>query len=107
MKIRDGEWELVSYDPKLKRQTWIRYNPDGSATTRTDYEVSDTIDLNTAQRNVAQHGWKGDYHHVASVPLNVYWSKLAEASRQDDQRYISKWLNDADNRAWRTKNGSV
>lgn len=107
MIIRDGDWTLFDYDPKLKRQVWVRTNPDGSQTFRTDYEVQPTIDANTAMRNMASDGWKGDWHKIASIPLNVFHDQLAEASRQDDQRYISKWLNDSDNRAWRSKSGAV
>lgn len=107
MKIKDGDWTLFDYDPKLGRQVWYTVNDDGSTTFRTDYEVQPTIDVNAAQRNMAQDNWKGDYHHIASIPMNIYHEQLAEASRQDDQRYVSKWLNDSDNRAWRTKNGTV
>ena len=107
MIIRDGEWTLFDYDPQLKRQVWSRRNPDGSQTFRTDYEVDPTIEANTAMRNLASPGWKGDYHKVASIPLNVFWDQLAEASKQDDDKYISKWLNDSDNRAWRSKDGRV
>lgn len=105
--IRDGDWILFDSDIKLGRHVWVRYNPDGSTTYRTDYEVQPTIDANTAHRNMVSDGWKGDYHKVASIPLNVYWDQLAEASRQDDQKYISKWLNDSDHSAWRTKRGVV
>ena len=107
MKIKDGDWELVSYDMRLKRQVWALQNPDGSTTYRTDYEVDPTIETNKAQRNMAQNNWKGDYHQIASIPLNVYYDQLHQASLQDDQKYLSKWLNDADNRAWRTKDGTV
>jgi len=107
MKVRDGDWTLYSYDVKLGRQVWYTVNDDGSWTFRTDYEVQPTVDLNRAQRNIAQSGWAGDYHQVASIPLNVFHDKLGEASAQDDQAYISKWLNDSDNRAWRTKDGTV
>lgn len=107
MIIRDGEWTLYDYDPALKRQVWVRDNGDGSRTFRTDYEVDPTVELNKAQRNMAQAGWKGDYHHVASIPLGVYYDQLAEASKQNDEKYISKWLNDSSNMAWRTKEGRV
>lgn len=107
MMIRDGDWTLFDSDIKLGRHVWVRTNEDGSRTFRTDYDVSATIDTNSAQRNLAQAGWAGDYHHVASVPLNVYWDQLAEASKQNDEKYISKWLNDSDNRAWRCKEGNV
>ena len=107
MPIRDGEWTLFDHDVKLGRTVWARHNDDGSTTFRTDYRVDPTIDINTAQRNLAQPGWKGDYHHVASIPLNIFYDQLAEASRQGDDKYISKWLNDSDQRAWRTKDGTV
>lgn len=107
MKIKDGDWSLFDYDIASGRQVWVLHNPDGSMTFRTDYPVQPTIDINQAQRNLAQPGWAGDYHHIASIPLNVYHDQLAEASRQSDNRYLSRWLNDSDNRAWRTKEGSV
>lgn len=107
MKVKDGDWTLFDYDVKTGRQVWALQNDDGSTTFRTDYPVDPLIDTNTAQRNLAQPGWAGDYHHIASVPLNVYHDQLAEASKQGDERYLSKWLNDSENRAWRTKDGNV
>jgi len=107
MQIRDGDWVLFSHDPKLGRTVWALENPDGSTTYRTDYMVQHTVDINQAQRNIAAQGWKGDYHHVASIPLNVYYDQLAEAAKQKDDKYLSKWLNDGDNRAWRTKDGMI
>lgn len=90
MQIRDGEWTLFDYDVKTGRQVWALHHDDGRITFRTDYPVEDTIDINAAQRNMAQKGWAGDYHHVASIPLNVYYDQLAEASRQKDDKFISK-----------------
>ena len=107
MKIKDGDWTLFDYDVRTGRQVWSMENPDGSTTFRTDYPVQPTVDLNTAQRNLAQNNWAGDYHQIASIPLNIYHEQVAEAAKQDDQRYLSKWLNDSDNSAWRTKGGTV
>lgn len=106
-RFYDGDWYLISHDMQLKRTTWGRDNPDGSTTVRTDYEVDATVEANKAQRNMAQSNWAGDYHRIASIPLNVYHAELAEAVKQDDMRYFSKWLNDGDNLAWRTKEGRV
>ena len=107
MKIRDGDWELFDYDFKTGRQVWATQNADGSTTFRTDYPVTDTLDINTEQRNMSRPDWKGDYHQVASIPLNIFYDELAEAAKQGDDRYISKWLNDGDNAGWRTKEGRV
>jgi len=107
MKIKDGDWSLFDYDVQSGRQVWALHNDDGSTTFRTDYPVQPTIDINTAQRNLSQDNWKGDYHHIASVPLNLYHEQLAPASMQGDEKYLSNWLNNSDNSAWRTKSGSV
>lgn len=107
MIIRDGDWTLVSHDVKLGRTVWSMQNPDGSTTYRTDYAVQPTIDENTAMRNMADKGWKGDYHKVASIPLNLFYDKLQPAIQQGDDAYVSRWLNDSDNRAWRSKEGRI
>jgi len=107
MIVRDGDWTLFSSDIRLGRHTWRRENSDGTSTFRTDYAVDPTIEANTAMRNMATSGWKGDYHKVASVPLNIYWNKLHDAVQQDDDRFVSNFLNDRDNAAWRTKEGRV
>lgn len=106
-RIYDGSWYLVDHNAKLGRTVWALDNGDGSTTYRTDYQVDPTVEINKAQRNLAQPDWKGDYHHIASIPVNMFWDQLAEASRQGDDKYLSKWLNDSDNRAWRTKEGRV
>ena len=106
MKIQHDGWTLYEWDPKIGRQVWYRENPDGSVTWRSDYEVEPTIDINAAQRNMAAPGWAGDYHHVASIPLNIlYDSGMAQAHTEGDNAFVSRWLNDSDNRAWRTKDG--
>lgn len=107
MKLKDGDWTLYDYDIQTGRQVWALHNDDGSTTFRTDYPVQPTIEINAAQRNMAQDNWHGDMHHIASVPLNVFHEQLGAASMQNDEKYLSKWLNDSDNRAWRTKNGTV
>lgn len=105
MMVKDGDWTLIDYDFATKRQVWAMHDAAGNIVTRTDYVVDATIDANRAQRNMAKPGWAGDMHHVASVPLNIYYDQLAAASQQGDERYTNKWLNDADNRAWRVKDG--
>lgn len=107
MRYRDGDWELFDYDIKTGRQVWSYDHGDGRVTYRTDYPVDPVIDENTAMRNMASSGWAGDYHKVASVPLNIFHDKIAPALDQQDEKYVSRWLNDADNAAWRTKEGRV
>lgn len=107
MAIRDGDWMLYSSDLKAGKHTWRRVNDDGSVTYRTDTVVDGVADRNTAQRNLSQKGWAGDWHMIASVPTAILWDQLMPASLQGDDKYISKWLNNSDNRAWRVKDGTV
>lgn len=106
MTIKDGDWTLMEWDAVTGRSVWVMF--DGEKTVvRTDYPVAQTIAENGALRNLASPGWAGDWHRVASVPLNIFHEQLAEAERQGDDKYVSRWLNDSDNRAWRTKEGRV
>lgn len=107
--IRDGDWTLDHElsDIKLGRFVWYLHTPDGQTVVRTDYRADPTIEANKAQRNMSERGWKGDYHLVASIPPNVFYDQLAEASRQGDEKYVARWLNDSDHAAWRTKEGRL
>lgn len=108
MIIRDGEWTLFSADIREGKYVWTRQNADGTITRRTDTHCDTIVDTNTAQRNISEKTWAGDWHMIASVPKAVAWnSGLVEAQSQGDDRFVSKWLNDSDNRAWRTKEGRV
>lgn len=108
MTIRDGNgFELVDYDYATGRSVWSYF--DGEKTViRTDYPVDQIMSENAEERAGNLTNWKGDYHRIASVPLNIFYdSGLATAINQQDAKFSSKWLNDSDNRAWRTKDGRV
>jgi hypothetical protein len=107
--IRDGDWRLFDYDFQSGRTVWML--DDGNKIVfRTDYPIEATLTANSAMRNEAGNAWKGDWHHIASVPLNLAFDDslgLLKAHDQGDDKYLSRWLNDSDNRGWRTKEGSV
>ena len=107
MRIKDGDWVLFDYDVKSGRQVWLMEHADGTTTIRTDYPVDPLIDENTAMRNAVDPGWKGDWHKIASIPAGLVYGELEGAIAQQDDKYLSRWLNDSDNRAWRTKEGRV
>lgn len=108
-EVRDGDWTLFEYDPATGRTVWQMF--DGQKVVfRVDTPVHQTIEENTAVRNSTSDGWKGDYHRIASVPMNLLYDEnlgLNKAIQQGDDRYLSRWLNDSQNRAWRTKSGTV
>jgi len=106
MVIKDGNWELLEHDHRTGRTVWVWF--DGEKTHyRTDYPVDNILKDNaTAKAEMAGQRW-GDGKRVASIPLNVFHDQLAEASKQDDDKYLSKWLNDSDNAKFRTFGGRV
>lgn len=110
--IKDGDWILMSADPVSGKSTWMLPDGDGrgNPVIRTSYPVDALLAENTAVRNEARKAWTGDYHRIASIPLNKVFDQnlgLNEAFMQGDDKYTSRWLNDPDNRAWRTKEGRV
>ena len=50
--------------------------------------------------------WKGDMHHVASIPMALFYKMKAEG-KLDDQAYMKRWLNSPENRFFRTRPGKV
>ena len=104
--IYDGPWRLFSHDVATGRTVWVLHH-DGGMTLRTDYPVQNIISANHELAADTAGRPFGDWARVASVPLNVFHEQLAEPLRQKDDRYLSKFLNDSDNRAWRTKEGKI
>lgn len=47
-----------------------------------------------------------DINRVASIPLSVYYD-LKRRGIADDPKALKKWLNDRDNRVFRTREGTL
>ena len=97
----------VSPDKAITR-TW-HFNPDTEETTiQTSQDVTAVIEAN--KRDFAtidnKANWKGEWHHVASIPETVYF-QLKSEGKLDDPVYMKKWLNDPDNRFFRVRPGQV
>ncbi len=61
--------------------------------------------MNKADFNDAPSRW-GEGQRVASIPMTVYW-ELKRRGVVDDQGALRRWLNDPDNRFFRTRPGAV
>ena len=67
----------------------------------------DVDESNTRARNATDKRTKwGEMARVASIPLSVYYD-LKRQGIVDDQKAFKKWLNDPDNRVFRTREGTV
>ena len=106
MTIRDGGWELFKWDAKTGVSTW-HYFDGANHHFRTDYPADNLVDENKAlgAERAGRRHMDGVGELVARVPLPVYFDKLAEAERQRDDAFLSRWLNDGDNAAFRVREG--
>ena len=52
--------------------------------------------------------WKGDWHHVGIIPMEILQDIMTKnPAREDQQRALRTWLNNPDNRAFRSRPGRV
>ena len=105
---------LLSTDPVAKKKTFMHFENDGSTHISTEQDVTKIIDNNKNQANDYQKGQmigntQKHFQEVANIPLAVYFDlkeKLGDPSRDPEARKKWKvWLNDPDNRAFRTGGG--
>jgi len=79
----------------------------GQATIQTQQDVTAIIEENKQEyAQVDERARWGEWTRVASIPMSIYFQLKAEG-KLDDQEYMKKWLNDADNKYFRTRAGEV
>lgn len=105
--VRDGDWHLIDYQASTGRSVWAFYHGDGRITTRTDYPVDTLIKQNRIEANASHGALWGDGKIAARIPKNVFFDQLAPAIEQEDDKYVSRWLNNSDHAAFRTFGGRV
>ena len=100
-------------DSEMQLIRSFRYDHvDDSFVIATDQDVTDIVEDAKGRFNQFDERtpWKGDWHHVAEIPLNLYF-QLKEQGIIDEsdpkQTKLRKWLNDRDNLAFRTRPGRV
>ena len=88
-------------------RTWHYDEDKDEATIQTQQDVTDVIEENKNEFNQIDERAKwGEFNKVASIPLSLYYQLKAEG-KLDDQAYMKRWLNDPDNRHFRTRPGEV
>jgi hypothetical protein len=90
------------------RKMWHYDAEKDEATIETIIDASQIVSDNKERFNSFDEkaNWKGDMHHVASIPMALFYQMKAEG-KLDDEAYMKRWLNDPDNRAFRTRPGEV
>jgi len=99
---------VISTDPLTGITTyWIVDPQTGAVTIQSEQKAEAVLEAN--KRSYAGINAKerhGDMSRVASIPLNVYYD-LKRKGIVDDPVAFKRWLNDSENRVFRTRGGTV
>lgn len=88
-------------------RTWHYDDATDMATIQTQQDVTDVIEDNKNDfAQVDERAKWGELTKVASIPLSLYY-QLKSEGKLDDQAYMKRWLNDPENRYFRTRPGEV
>lgn len=102
----------LSYDPMSGIKTDFTYEAgetlaDDSFVISTSQDVSKIIEVNKRSANAVDRRDKwGEFSKVASIPLSIYYDLKKQGIIDDEQRF-KRWLNDGDNKLFRTRGGTI
>lgn len=106
-----GQWRLLDNEDGIK--TWHMLD-DGKTIIKTTQDTQPLLDINQRTRNDQTSGWKGDLHHVASIPYVVYEQIMREIGydfkqplTQDQKTKFARMLSSRDYLKLRTKEGRL
>ena len=99
---------LFDFDPETGTTKWWHYDAEkDEATIETVFEVGDLIEQNKKQyADTDERARYGEWSRVASIPMALFY-RLKAKGIIDDQAAMKRWLNDPDNRFFRTRPGRV
>ena len=105
MSANSSGW---NYDNPTDRPWKLDINNDGTATINTYQDVQPVIEKN--KLNLKEFGDKLTFgkltneHIAASIPLNVWeqWCKETNNDIKKDEKLLAKYLNDPENKYFRT-----
>jgi hypothetical protein len=103
------ETRIFDEDPIGGRRRLFHYDhTNDTFTIETQQDVTDLVEQNKALagRFDERSRWAGDWHRVASIPMSLYFD-LKRKGLVDDIPALKRWLNDPDNRFFRTRPGRV
>ena len=106
-EIRDGNWLLMEHDIVTGRSVWMTVQDD-QYIFRVDMTNDAIFDANQ-EAEIATMGRRFcDYNRLAYIPHQiVYLTVVNYAIEQRDVRWLARYLNNSDNRKFRTSRGSV
>ena len=97
---------VIDYDPQTGI-SHVLYHDESDGVSRyvAEQAVDTLLDFNRKQANEAGKRF-GEWAKVASIPLTIY-NDLKAKGILDDAKAFKRWLNDPDNRYFRTHEGRL
>ena len=104
-----ADFHFLGYDNVKSILQWGRPDENGNLVVCTQHLVTgDLMDANRKAEADSNGVRFGDGKVVARIPEHIlYASGLAQAVRERDKRWISRFLNNSDNSGFRTFRGRV
>lgn len=102
-----GKWLPWSYDPVTRKKVTFCENEDGTILWNTETVVEALVEQNKALFNDSEGQRWGDGKVVASIDMSTYFDKIVPAKQNGDDAFIKRFLNDSDNRGYRTFKGTI
>ena len=107
MRQTIGDPRIVTQNVDAGTTTYFHWDPSTDGFTLEERQDAEpAIELNKLRMNEVGSGWKGELHMVASIPLVVVTDLQRKGIWRDKER-LRAWLNERDNRAFRTRPGRV
>ena len=100
-------WYLLNDNPYLGVRRWGLDLPEGTIIRTEYYEATAFMEANLAQRNATSGERFGNLRHVASTPMHIWAKEIVPRRQQGDVASLKRWLNDSDQRPFRTFEGDV
>ena len=98
---------IFDVDPETGITRYWHVKDNGEFAIETVQDVSSIANANKrSYADIDRKAKYGDLARVASIPLSVYYD-LKRRGIADDPAALKKWLNDPDNRAFRTRGGTL
>lgn len=98
--------KVIDHDPNTGISHVLYHDEsDGVAHYVAEQSVDTLLDFNRRQANEANKRF-GDWAKVASLPLTIFHDLRAKGIL-DDSKALKRWLNDPDNKYFRTHEGHL
>lgn len=98
--------KILDHDPVTGISHVFYYDDEtDEATIVAEQKIEDILESNKAIYN-EDHGRFGEMDRVAQLPMVVYY-ELKKNGILNDQEALRRWLNDPDNRFFRTRPGTI